>query len=106
MRNFLLIFSMILGLSFVGCGKQTTTQSVQQIDSYKYTYDMYKKIETGMSYEQVKGILGEGTEQASSEDKSIDLVIKAYSWQNKDGSNISITFENDKVSNKAQAGLK
>jgi len=76
------------------------------------TLEKYQQIENGMSYSQVVAILGrDGVEHANSHMDgvsgvmpSVDTII--YMWQNGDGSNMSVTFQNDKVVMKAQAFLK
>lgn len=70
----------------------------------KITMDLYNKIENGMTYDQVKGILGEG--ELSSESKLMDSDSKMYSYVNKDGSNASFTFSDGKMDTKSQLNLK
>jgi hypothetical protein len=71
----------------------------------------YLTIKEGMTYEKVCDIIGEaGTEQASSSMPGVEGVMegidmKVYEWHNLDGSGISVTFHNNKVYLKAQAGL-
>ncbi len=57
----------------------------------------------GSTYEDVKNMLGEGKESTSSEMGGIKTVI--YTWDNGDGSNMNVTFQNNKALAKAQAGL-
>ncbi|APC83859.1 hypothetical protein NPD12_2418 [Clostridium botulinum] len=57
----------------------------------------------GSTYEEVKNMLGEGKESTSSEMGGIKTVI--YTWDNGDGSNMNVTFQNNKALAKAQAGL-
>jgi hypothetical protein len=66
----------------------------------------YDRIETGMSISEVQGILGKGSEQASSDASfgGISMNAKQMTWQ--DGNRIiTVTFMNDKVQGKAQMGL-
>lgn len=88
--------------------KTTTTSTQSQSESKgedkKYSYDKFMKISMGMTYEQVKAILGEGVEESSSGDGKLKTV--SYSWQNDDGSNISVMLQGNKVINKAQAFLQ
>lgn len=108
MKKLVIALLTILTLGFAGCGQQSSTQQVSQQSnqqtSIKYTKSMYDKVETGMSYEQVKAILGDGEEQASTE--AAGVKTKVYMWENSDGSNMNITFQNDKMIGKAQANLK
>ena len=87
---------------------------IKQIDSEKgkqisVTYSMsdYNKITTGMSYSQVKTILGsnEGKELSRVDIKGAPLTV-GYQWQNTDGSNIIVMFQDNAVTTKAQALLK
>lgn len=68
------------------------------------TMDLYNKIQNGMTYEEVKGVLGEG--QLSSETKIMDSTSKIYSYINKNGSNANFTFTNDSMDSKAQFNLE
>lgn len=78
-------------------------------NSSSTTYSMsdYNQITTGMSYSQVKTILGsnEGKELSRVDIKGAPLTI-SYQWQNDDGSNIVVIFQDDAVTTKAQALLK
>jgi hypothetical protein len=68
------------------------------------TLEKYNGINNGMTYEQVKEILGEG--QIVSQDKSKNSEITMYEYANKDGSNADITISGDSVKLKSQSGLK
>jgi len=76
------------------------------------TKSKYDQIQPGMSYEEVVKILGvRGEEISSSYVEGIEGVmesttIKMYSWENNDGSNMNTMFENNKLTNKAQFGLR
>lgn len=66
----------------------------------------YERIENGMSISQVQGILGKGSEQASSDASfgGLSLNAKQMIWQ--EGNRIiTVTFMNDKVQGKAQMGF-
>ena len=66
----------------------------------------YERIETGMSISQVEGILGKGSEQASSDASfgGLSMSAKQMTWQ--EGNRIiTVTFMNDKVQGKAQLGF-
>lgn len=73
-------------------------------DKANITMDQYNKIENGMTYDQVKGILGEG--EISSQTKIMDAESTMYSYINKDGSNANFTFDASGMSAKAQFNLK
>lgn len=68
------------------------------------TLEMYNKVKEGMTYEQVKNILGEGEEMSSSEMSGIKIVM--YNWVNPGGSNMNVLFQNNKLVTKAQFGLE
>ncbi|MCH5138205.1 DUF3862 domain-containing protein, partial [Clostridiaceae bacterium UIB06] len=65
--------------------------------------DKFIQIKMGMTYEQTKGILGEGKEQSSSDTNGIKTIM--YTWTGSGASNMNITFQNDKAINKTQLGL-
>jgi ribosomal protein S17E len=103
-------FLVSLGLvtTLLGCVPiETNTpqnSSPQTSEATKITMEKYNQVATGMTYEQVKAILGEGTEMSKNE--MAGYVTVMYMWQNKDGSNMNVMFQNDAVNNKAQFGLK
>jgi len=68
------------------------------------TLDKYNQVTEGMTYDEVKAILGEG--QLTSQVKIMDTESIIYSWINKDGSNANFTFSGDKLDMKAQFNLK
>lgn len=74
------------------------------------TMDKYNQIQNDMTYEQVKNIMGfDGTEAGSSSASVAgqSAEAKVYTWKGKAlGSNASVSFYNDKVVSKAQAGLE
>lgn len=70
----------------------------------RITKDMYSRIKTGMSCQEVFTILGEGEELSRSEIAGHTTVM--YQWQNWGGPNMSVTLQNDAVTMKAQYGLK
>ncbi len=76
------------------------------------TYDKYKRIEDGMSYSQVVSIVGaEGEELSRNKMPGVRGVMASvetimYQWMNSNGSNMNAMFQNDKLMQKAQFGLK
>ena len=72
----------------------------------------YDQIRHGMSYSEVVSIIGSrGEETGSNRMEGVPGVMESlytvmYSWQNRDGSNMNAMFQNDKLMNKAQFGLK
>lgn len=71
----------------------------------------YLRIQDGMSYREVTGIIGSpGDELSSTTMDAIPgitprIVTTMYSWANDDGSNMNAMFQNDKLISKAQFGL-
>ncbi|MBE7381259.1 MAG: DUF3862 domain-containing protein [Leptolyngbya sp. SIO1E4] len=70
----------------------------------KITLEDYERLETGMSYDEVADILGEGEETARVAIEGAPLTI-SYQWMNPDGGNVLVTFQDDELASKAQAGL-
>ena len=76
------------------------------------TFDEYKRVEDGMSYQQVVSIIGAQGEETVRNRlegdpdvmESVDTVM--YQWVNSNGSNMNAMFQNDKLVLKAQFGLK
>lgn len=70
------------------------------------TLEEFNKIETGMTYDQVKEIIGsEGTVNSDTSYGGQRMII--YSWYGSDEiSNANFNFENDSLINKTQIGLK
>ncbi len=70
------------------------------------TMSAYKRLDTGISYEDAVAILGgEGTELSSSNMARTNTVM--YSWKGPDGiSNMSAMFQNNKLVNRSQLGLR
>ncbi len=64
----------------------------------------YRKIQNGMTYDEVFSIIGEhGEELSSNQIAGIHTVM--LMWKNPDGSNMNATFQNGKLVQKAQFGL-
>ncbi|WP_242951400.1 DUF3862 domain-containing protein [Clostridium kluyveri] len=86
--------------------KQDTTNNATKpkVKDKKYSYDKFMQIEIGMTYEQVKVILGDDTEEFSTGDGETKTI--AYRWKNSDGSNLSVTLQGDRVMNKTQTFLQ
>jgi hypothetical protein len=89
-------------LGFFGIG---TNQSVDsQPSDQTVTIGEYDQIRTGMSISRVQSVIGDSGEEISSGGNS-EYYFKALSWQNSDGSNVVVNFDNGFVSSKSQAGL-
>ena len=80
--------------------------------SVKVTKAEYLRIEDGMSYSEVVGIINEyGEELSRSKMPGVpgvygEIVTVMYQWQNRDGSNMNAMFQNDSLMCKAQYGLR
>lgn len=76
-------------------------------ESEYITMDEYNQIETGMSYNEVKEIIGSEGELTSTSSVS-GYTVAIYTWYGNGvaGSNANVTFTNDEVTGKAQVGLK
>lgn len=68
------------------------------------TLEKYNQATEGMTYDEVKAILGEG--QLTSQTKIMDMESVMYTWINKGGSNANFTFSDGKLQMKAQFNLK
>jgi hypothetical protein len=67
--------------------------------SDQLTMAQYNAVQTGMTYQEVVKIMGRPGEEVMRGD------IVVYMWKNADGTNLNVTFRNNRVLNKAQAGL-
>ena len=69
------------------------------------TMENFKKLKTGMSYKQTVEILGgEGDQMSSTE--IAGRTSTTYMWSAGTFSNVTLTFQNDKLTTKFQMGLK
>lgn len=86
-------------------GNDTISNTKDESTSTGINEEKYDSIQNGMSYEDVKNIIGEDGENISeSEVAGIKTVM--YQWSSYDGwGNATVTFQNDEVVNKAQFGV-
>ena len=69
------------------------------------TMDKYNQIKNGMSYQEVKDIIGrEGTQTMSSGEGKYK--VESYKWEGDNYQFISVVFTGGKVQSKVQANLK
>ncbi|SHK48325.1 protein of unknown function [Clostridium cavendishii DSM 21758] len=68
------------------------------------TLEKYNQVKEGMTYDQVKAIIGEG--QVTSHTKIATVESIMYSYINKTGANANFTFNKGKLQLKAQFNLK
>ena len=85
---------------------QKSVSGVENEDEY-ITMEEYNSIENGMSYDEVKEIVGSSGEVSSEvETNGIKVVIVTWYGNGVAGSNANVTFTNDEVTAKAQVGLQ
>lgn len=89
---------------------QLTNKAMDSLSFYRQngeaiTMDQFNRIQTGMSYDQVKDIFGrDGLLKSETNIGGHDS--RLMSWINSDGSNVIITFGLGAVSSKTQTRLK
>ena len=109
----LFIFFSVVGIFITIFMTGKLNQNIQKeisgvSDKSEYiTMDEFSQIKTGMTYEEVKKIVG-SSGKVSSEVSSGKYKIVIITWYGNGaaGSNANVTFQNGKVQGKAQAGLK
>jgi len=69
------------------------------------TQAAYIQIQPGMTYTQVRMIIGSAGEEISRSDIAGYTTIM-YVWKNWNGSNMNAMFQNERLVNKAQFGLR
>lgn len=77
-------------------------------DSYDapiYSLNQFNQIQTGMTFEQVTAAIGSGGTKTA-ESNIAGISTEAYSYQNADGSNMQLMFQNGALIQKAQFGLQ
>ena len=92
----------VLLVSSIIVGQRTANERFGY--THKIEYSDYKQIQNGMSYTEVVSIIGvEGAEISSFSLAGNESTI--YQWKNSNGSNITLTFQNNKLASKIQVGL-
>jgi hypothetical protein len=69
------------------------------------TQAQYDQIFTGMTYAQVRSIIGTSGQELSRSDMAGTTTVM-YSWANSNGSSMNAMFQGDRLINKAQFGLR
>ena len=93
-------------------GNNAPPQRLPSIGKQVVTSQEYHRIQTGMSYREVVAIIGNhGEEMSQNRIEGVPGVMNTvvtilYSWTNNNGSNMNAIFQNDKLIQKAQFGLK
>ena len=67
--------------------------------------DKFNKIQTGMSYSEIKGVVGSDGEMTR-ESQIGNSTLTSYVWKGPKYANIRISLKDDKMQNKYQSGLK
>jgi hypothetical protein len=90
-----------------------TSDVLDSVDNMEdvVTYSEYQRIQDGMTYQQVVSIIGQAGEEISRNNidgipgvmESVETVM--YSWENWDGTNMNVIFQNNELFQKAQFGL-
>jgi hypothetical protein len=78
---------------------QGESQSFTIVQSQNFTRAEYERLQIGMQLVEVEAILDRGIEVQQS------VNIKTFVWRNFNGSTITATFKNGKLTNKQQAQL-
>ena len=115
LKGHVFLTSLIVFIILVGVGVAASSNMDDKIqkdisgvsDESEYiTKEEFNKIETGMTYNEVKKIIGSSGELTSKVEGVV--VIEMYTWYGNGtaGSNANVTFQDGKVTGKAQFGLK
>lgn len=92
----------LVGVSHVASEVQ---KQMDQDEAKSIKLTQFKNLKTGMPYKRVVEILGsEGSPTADSQ--LAGFKTEGYSWSNLNGSNIQCLFQNGKLVQKSQMGLK
>jgi uncharacterized protein DUF3862 len=84
---------------------ETQGSSNEQSEVQIVTKAKYDSVQAGMSYDQVRAIMGDPGEEISQSDIA-GYTSVMYAWKNSNGSNMNALFQNGKLINKAQFGLR
>lgn len=86
--------------------------SIQSVKTEIITFEEFQKIEVGMSYREVVQIIGtEGEEISRNKTQGVPGVVDSfetvmYQWINENGTGMNAIFQNNKLFQKSQLGLK
>lgn len=100
------IIIVIIGIALLSNDIDNNDNSDKNDNSNYVTLEKFNQIENGMTYDEVKQIIGsDGT--LSTEAGSGEYNTKIYYWYGEDNiSNATISFTNDQVTAKSQIGLE
>lgn len=112
LKVFLIVVGVISILGFGGCAVSVMLlgSAVNEVDKEMskqevITLDEFNKIEKGMTIEEVQKVVGDKGEPAS-ESESGGYKVEIHDFVNANGTNANVTFENGKMTGKAQFGLE
>lgn len=94
------------GIDIIVMDNEVINKKQQGLDQIVANTNMekYKQIQEGMTYDQVKDILGEGV--LASEMSLFDMNSKTYTWTNEEFSGITMYFTDDLVETKTHYNLE
>ena len=110
-KIFSILLIVVLTFSLVACDGAVSTSEEGAPEVEKNAPEISKaefdSIETGMTYEEVVTIIG-GEGELSSQVEIAGIDTKMYMWQGEGsfGANANATFQNNKLTSKAQFGLE
>ncbi len=88
---------------------QPVTNDTRPKEVNRLTAENFSRIEDGMTYAQVKRIIGPASEETASASSGLDTEfatkIVMLTWKGSWGANGNVTFQNGRVTAKAQLGL-
>lgn len=102
-RTILLIAAVSLILIAAGCDSSSGQSSSTSGGGATYTADQYEQLSTGMTIDDVDGIMGGGA--ATSESEFNGQTMQIYMYVNSDGSNVTVSFVDGKLNSKTKAGF-
>lgn len=101
---------LIIGIASLATDmSEMTSNQSETAETSKITLEKFNQIQTGMTYQEVVGIIGEEGTVLSETDIMNDEQYKTtmYYWYGEDGiSNANVTIQGGKVISKAQIGLE
>jgi hypothetical protein len=101
----LVLGSLVVGTAAKDPQLQKAIQSLPNNSDVSITLAKFGQVQQGMTYEQVKAILGkDGT--MDSENNIAGIYNAMYSWRNSDYSGMNAMFQNGKLFQKSQIALK
>src|SRR6516225_11754249 len=73
-------------------GEEARAKALLEKEAHKVTLEKYRKVETGMTYDQVHKIVGVHGEELSRVELG-GVTTVCIAWKNADGSNMLLTFQ-------------